>query len=89
MAKKNESGGGLMSSAGLVRYFDAEDQKAVKIDPKTAIAWSVLFGVLIQVINAVGLGTGGGGSLILWFVIAAFGGLTIGMIVKAALQGEV
>ncbi len=88
MAKKDDSGG-LMSSAGLVRYFDSEDQNAIRIDPKTVVAWAVLFGVLVQVINAVGIGAGGGGSLVLWIVIAAFGGLTIGMVVKAAIQGEV
>ncbi|PSP74879.1 preprotein translocase subunit Sec61beta [Halobacteriales archaeon QS_1_68_20] len=86
MAKKDDSGG-LMSSAGLVRYFDSEDQNAIRIDPKTVVAWAVLFGVLVQVINAVGIG--GGGSIVLWIVIAAFGGLTVGMVVKAAIQGEV
>jgi preprotein translocase subunit Sec61beta len=44
-----------MSSAGLVRYFDAEDRNAVKLDPKTVVAFGVLFGVLVQVLNAVSL----------------------------------
>jgi len=46
-----ENDGGLMSSAGLVRYFDAEDSNAVRIDPRTVIASGVLFGVLIMVLN--------------------------------------
>lgn len=47
--------GGLMSSAGLVRYFDAEDRNAIRIDPKTVVAFGILFGVLIQVLNIVSL----------------------------------
>jgi len=47
------SGGGLMSSAGLVRYFDAEDRNAIRIDPKTVVAFGVVFGVFVQVLNIV------------------------------------
>jgi preprotein translocase subunit Sec61beta len=50
-----ENSGGLMSSAGLVRYFDAEDRNAIHIDPKTIVAFGVLFGVLIEVVNIFGL----------------------------------
>ncbi|UPV72796.1 preprotein translocase subunit Sec61beta [Halorussus limi] len=50
-----QNSGGLMSSAGLVRYFDAEDRNAVRIDPKTVVAFGVLFGVLIEVVNILGL----------------------------------
>jgi preprotein translocase subunit Sec61beta len=46
---------GLMSSAGLVRYFDAEDRNAIRIDPKTIVAFGVLFGLLVQVLNVVSL----------------------------------
>ncbi|EMA33521.1 preprotein translocase subunit Sec61beta [Haloarcula japonica] len=45
-------GGGLMSSAGLVRYFDAEDQNTVRIDPRTIVATGVMFGLLMLVLNA-------------------------------------
>jgi preprotein translocase subunit Sec61beta len=45
-------GGGLMSSAGLVRYFDAEDRNAIRIDPRTIVAFGVLFGGLILLLNA-------------------------------------
>ena len=44
---------GLMSSAGLVRYFDAEDSNAIRIDPKTIVAFGALFGVLVMVLNIV------------------------------------
>jgi preprotein translocase subunit Sec61beta len=45
-------GGGLMSSAGLVRYFDAEDSNAIHIDPKTVVAFGAMFGVLVLLLNA-------------------------------------
>lgn len=47
-----ENTGGLMSSAGLVRYFDAEDRNAIRMDPKTVVAFGLLFGVLVMVLNA-------------------------------------
>ena len=50
-----QNSGGLMSSAGLVRYFDAEDRNAIRIDPKTIVAFGVLFGVFIEVVNIFGL----------------------------------
>jgi len=50
-----ENTGGLMSSAGLVRYFDAEDRNAIQIDPRTVVAFGVLFGVGILVLNALAL----------------------------------
>lgn len=50
MASSGNSGG-LMSSAGLVRYFDSEDRNAIRIGPKTVMAFCVLFGVLVQVLT--------------------------------------
>jgi preprotein translocase subunit Sec61beta len=50
-----QNSGGLMSSAGLVRYFDAEDRNAIRIDPKTVVAFGLLFGVLVMVMNVVAL----------------------------------
>ena len=43
--------GGLMSSAGLVRYFENEDRNAIAIDPKTVLAFCVLFGVFVQILS--------------------------------------
>jgi len=40
-----------MSSAGLVRYFDSEDQNAIRIDPKTVMAFCLLFGVFVQILT--------------------------------------
>ena len=51
MGVRGENNPGLMSSAGLVRYFDSEDRNAPTMDPKTLMAFSVLFGVFIQILN--------------------------------------
>jgi len=48
-----QNSGGLMSSAGLVRYFDAEDQNAIRLDPKTVVAFGVFFGLLVQLLQLV------------------------------------
>ncbi|WP_436936269.1 preprotein translocase subunit Sec61beta [Halovenus marina] len=48
----SSDGGGLMSSAGLVRYFDSEENKGIRIDPKTVIAFSTMLGVLVLLLNA-------------------------------------
>jgi preprotein translocase subunit Sec61beta len=40
-----------MSSAGLVRYFDAEDRNAIKLDPKTVVASGVLFGIGVMILQ--------------------------------------
>lgn len=50
-----QNSGGLMSSAGLVRYFDAEDRNAIRLDPKTIVAFGILFGVGVQLLNIVAL----------------------------------
>jgi preprotein translocase subunit Sec61beta len=49
---KGQNSGGLMSSAGLVRYFDAEDRNAIRLDPKAIVAAGTLFGISILVLNA-------------------------------------
>ncbi|MDQ2051147.1 preprotein translocase subunit Sec61beta [Natronolimnohabitans sp. A-GB9] len=48
---RGQNSGGLMSSAGLVRYFDAEDSNAIQIDPKTVIATGVMIGILVQLLT--------------------------------------
>ena len=50
MAKKKE-GSGLMSSAGLMRYYDAEET-AVQIDPKTVVTVAVIAGIAVLILNA-------------------------------------
>ena len=46
-------GSGLMSSAGLVRYFENEDRNAIQIDPKTVVAFCLLFGVFVQITSLI------------------------------------
>ncbi len=49
MAKKKE-GSGLMSSAGLMRYYDSEET-ATLVDPKTVVIISVAAGLAILFFN--------------------------------------
>jgi len=48
----SNDGSGLMSSAGLVRYFDSEGEKGPTMDPKTVIAFSTLLGIFVLLLNA-------------------------------------
>ncbi|AGI48211.1 Preprotein translocase subunit Sec61beta [Thermoplasmatales archaeon BRNA1] len=48
MAK--EKGESFSSSAGLMRYFDSEDDKGIKLGPRTVIAIAIAFTVLILVL---------------------------------------
>jgi preprotein translocase subunit Sec61beta len=50
MAKKKSEGSGLMSSAGLMRYFEADDT-AIKLNPKTVIAFSSAVGAGVLAMN--------------------------------------
>jgi len=50
MTKKKE-GSGLMSSAGLMRYYDSEET-AVLIEPKTVVMIAILAGIVVLVLNA-------------------------------------
>ncbi|HJH31985.1 MAG TPA: preprotein translocase subunit Sec61beta [Methanosarcinaceae archaeon] len=50
MAKKS-SGNGLMSSAGLMRYYDA-DKKAIHVDPKKVVTFGIIAGIVILFLNA-------------------------------------
>ncbi|MDY6958438.1 MAG: preprotein translocase subunit Sec61beta [Halobacteriota archaeon] len=50
MAKKSESKGGMMSSAGLMRYFDTEES-AIKINPKLVMVSGVIAAITITGLN--------------------------------------
>ncbi|MFB6266207.1 MAG: preprotein translocase subunit Sec61beta [Halodesulfurarchaeum sp.] len=50
---RGQQSGGLMSSAGLVRYFDAEGADTFKMDPKSVLAFGALFGVLVRILTLV------------------------------------
>lgn len=53
MSGSGQNSGGLMSSAGLVRYFDAEDSKAPQMDPRSVVAFGVILGVFVQLLAIV------------------------------------
>jgi len=46
MAKKK--GEGFQSAAGLIRYFDSEDEKALKMSPWLVIAITVAVVVILE-----------------------------------------
>ncbi|MFB6152613.1 MAG: preprotein translocase subunit Sec61beta [Halodesulfurarchaeum sp.] len=48
-----QQSGGLMSSAGLVRYFDSEGANTYQMDPKSVLAFGALFGVLVRILTLV------------------------------------
>jgi preprotein translocase subunit Sec61beta len=48
MAKKNK-GEGFHSSAGLIRYFDAEEKSAIKIPPWFVVAMSIATMIVVTV----------------------------------------
>jgi preprotein translocase subunit Sec61beta len=46
MAQKNK-GPGIQSAAGLIRYFDAEEDTAFKIAPSAVIIFAVIVGLAV------------------------------------------
>jgi preprotein translocase subunit Sec61beta len=51
MAKSK--GGRLISSAGLVNYYESEDRRAVHINPVAVIVIAAAIGAFIFVMNAI------------------------------------
>jgi preprotein translocase subunit Sec61beta len=49
MAKKQ--GGRLLSSAGLVNYYESEDRRAIHINPFIIMGVAAAFGIFIFVLN--------------------------------------
>lgn len=49
MAKKNE--GGFQSSAGLMRYFDTENDKGIKVGPKTVVGIAIGLAAVVILLN--------------------------------------
>ncbi len=50
MGKKKKAQGGFMSSAGLMRYYDA-DKSAIAINPKTIIVVGIVAAITIFALN--------------------------------------
>jgi len=51
MAKK--AGGRLISSAGLVNYYESEDKRAIHISPYSVVIVSAAIGVAVLVLNII------------------------------------
>ena len=49
MAKKNDTG--FQSSAGLMRYFDTENEKGIRVSPRTVIGIAIAMIVGIILLN--------------------------------------
>jgi preprotein translocase subunit Sec61beta len=46
MAQKNK-GPGIQSAAGLIRYFDAEEETSFKIPPSAVLVFAAIVGALV------------------------------------------
>lgn len=44
----DQNNSGLMSSAGLVRYFEQQSELSVTVDYRTVLAISILVGLIVQ-----------------------------------------
>jgi len=51
MAKKQ--GGRLLSSAGLVNYYESEDRRAVHVSPVTVMVIAAAIGIAIYIVDLV------------------------------------
>jgi preprotein translocase subunit Sec61beta len=49
MAKKQ--GGRLLSSAGLVNYYESEDRRAIHISPITVMVVAAVVGIIILILD--------------------------------------
>jgi preprotein translocase subunit Sec61beta len=49
--KKNKKGEGFHSAAGLIRYFDAEEETAFKIDPRYVVAACIVTVILVELVR--------------------------------------
>ena len=47
--KKGKKSEGFHSAAGLIRYFDAEEETALKIDPRGVIVLCIVLIIVISV----------------------------------------
>lgn len=48
---KEESGAGFQQAAGLIRYFEAEEESAIHLDPRFVIAFALFTAVTTIVFN--------------------------------------
>ncbi len=49
--KKSKKSEGFHSAAGLIRYFDSEEESALKIDPRLIIGICIATVIIVQLIS--------------------------------------
>ncbi len=49
--KKTKKGEGFHSAAGLIRYFDSEEETALKINPMLVIGFCIGIAVILEVVR--------------------------------------
>ena len=49
--KKGKKSEGFHSAAGLIRYFDSEEESALKIDPKLILALCIATIIIVELIS--------------------------------------
>jgi len=49
---KSKKGEGFHSAAGLIRYFDSEDDKALKVNPWFVVAMCIVASVVVMVMGS-------------------------------------
>lgn len=49
---KDKKGEGFHSAAGLIRYFDQEDEKALKVNPWLVVGLCVVVSTVVLVLGA-------------------------------------
>ena len=49
--KKGKKGEGFHSAAGLIRYFDAEEETALKIDPRVVVAAGIISVIILELLK--------------------------------------
>jgi preprotein translocase subunit Sec61beta len=53
MAKEGKKGSGFQSSAGLIRYFDNEDEKALKLSPYVVLGLAVAVMLIVSLAKVI------------------------------------
>jgi preprotein translocase subunit Sec61beta len=53
MAKESKSKTGFQSAAGLIRYFDSEDEKALKINPVFVLGFALVTIFVVEILKYV------------------------------------
>lgn len=49
--KKGKKGEGFHSAAGLIRYFDAEEETALKIDPRYVVVAGIAAVIILEILK--------------------------------------